>query len=324
MKAFVTGGTGFIGSHLVERLRREGHAVTALVRRTSDTKLLESLGAELVVGDLLDTKTIGAAAPGCDVAFHLAAALLRTASDPATFHAVNVEGTGHMMRAALEAEIGRVVHCSTGGVHGPSWSVIDEDAALRPDNPYRKTRLAAERVVAKYHSNHGLPVVIARLSEVYGPRDRTWLSLFRDAASGRINLPGSGRHAIHLSYVDDVVEGLIRCACANGTAGRIYLIGTDRPSSLWEFVEAIATEAGTEARRRPWMDLPLKAATAISDAVLSPLRIRPAAFRKLEFFTRPRRYDVSRAIREIGLAAGVPLREGVRRTLAWYRRQGHV
>ncbi len=324
MKAFVTGATGFIGSHLVERLRSEGAGVKALVLPTSESAFLSSLGAEIVVGDLLDPKSVRTAADGCDVAFHLGAALLRKTSERKMFHAVNVLGTHHVMQAAVEAGVGRLVHCSTGGVHGPSWSIIDEDSPLRPDNPYRATRLDAERVVADHYRKHGLPVVVARLSEVYGPRDQSRVQLFREAAHGRINLPGGGGQTIHLSYVDDVVEGLVRCARAGGAVGRTYLIGTDRPPSLWEFIKAIADEAGATNRRRPWMNPPLKALTAFSDAFTRPLGTRPAALRKLEFFTRPRRYDVSRAMRELGLPPGVPLREGVRQTLAWCRSQGFV
>jgi len=147
MKILVTGATGFIGGHLTERLVREGHAVTALVRSGSDTTLLESLGVALARGDLGDYPSLEAAVRGQEVVYHLAAAVSQSAPSRAAYRATNTLGTDRLVRAVVARGVKHLVYCSSVAVHGtPATCPADERAPLRPDYFIYRTKIEGERL----------------------------------------------------------------------------------------------------------------------------------------------------------------------------------
>ena len=163
-------------------------------------------------------------------------------------------------------------------------------------------------------------MVIARPTGIYGPGDRRLLKLFRGVARRRFLFLGTGDIFYHLTYVDDLVEGFRLCGEMPGAAGRTYILAGGEVTTLNALVEAIAREAGVAPPRLRLPVWPFWIAGALCEAACAPLRIEPPLYRRrVDFFTKSRAFDISRARRELGFEPRVGLRDGIRRTLAWYR-----
>jgi nucleoside-diphosphate-sugar epimerase len=158
---------------------------------------------------------------------------------------------------------------------------------------------------------------------IYGPGDTRFLKMFRGIARGRFPMLGSGAVFYHLTYVDDVVEGLRLCAETPAAAGRTYLIAGARYTTLAELVALIARMLNV---REPWIRMPVWPvwlAGALCEAICVPLRIEPPLYRRrVDFYRKSRAFDISRARRELGFDPKVDLETGIRQTAAWYRDQG--
>ena len=322
MTVLVTGASGFTGGHLARALARDGITVRALVRATSRLDGLRDTGIEPVVGDLTDAASVARAARGTTVIYHVGA-LYREASVPAArYQAVNVGGTQHVLRAALDAGA-RVVHCSTVGVHGDvEHPPATEGAPFRPGDAYQRSKVEAERAAVAWSEEHGLPVVIARPTGIYGPGDTRLLKLFRLIARRRFFTLGRGEIFYHLTHVSDVVAGLRRLADA-GTPGRAYILGGPEVTTLNELVSRIAHVVGAPVPRLHLPVWPVWLAGALCEAVCVPLRIEPPLYRRrVDFFTKSRAFDIGRARSELGLEPKVTLDQGLRQTAEWYRKEG--
>lgn len=324
MQVLVTGGTGFTGEHLARYLAGRGHQVRALVRDPARAKPLREAGVDLFGGDVKDLLSLEAAVRGVEVVYHIAA-IYRQAGVPAReYQAVNVEAVAQLIDKAATAGVRRVVHCSTVGVHGDvERPPADEDAPLRPGDVYQWTKLEGEAAAREAASRTGIELTIARPSGIYGPGDRRLLKLFRGVARRRFVILGSGRIFYHLTYIDDLVEGFRLCGETPRAAGRTYILAGGDVTTLAELVKLIAEEAGV---RPPWLRLPVWPfwlAGAALEVVCVPLRIEPPLHRRrVDFFTKSRAFSIERARAELGYAPQVGLRDGIRRTLAWYRQQG--
>ena len=324
MKVLVTGATGFTGGWLARHLVRNGDDVRALVRPTSRaaTEALRTAGVEAVSGDLCDAASLATACVGVEVVYHIAASY-RTAGQPASsYREVNTDGTRRLLEAAEAAGVRRFVHCSTGGVHGHiEHPPATEDAPLAPGDVYQETKLEGERVARAAGESGRIEVVVARPIGIYGPGDTRFLKLFR-LATGHVML-GAGRAFYHLTFVGDLVEGFRLCGTVAGAAGRTYLLAGPRYTTLKELVALIAAELGTRPPRVTLPVWPVWLAGAVCELVCVPLRVEPPLYRRrVEFFTKSRAFDASRAGRELGFAPQVDLEEGIHRTAVWYREQG--
>ena len=326
MRVLVTGGTGFTGSHLVSRLAACGHEVRALVRDERRADALRRAGVVLVGGDLAEPATLDAAVRGVDVVYNVAALYRQAGLPEALYHRVNAEGVARLVEAAAAAGVRRVVHCSTIGVHGDvEHPPADEDAPLRPGDVYQHTKVEGERLGREAAERTGIELVIARPSGIYGPGDRRLLKLFRGVARRRFIVLGSGRIFYHLTYVTDVAEGLRLCGERPRAAGRTYIIAGAEVKTLNEVVALVAEEA---AVRPPSLHLPVWpfwTAGAVCEAVCRPFGVEPPIYRRrVDFFTKSRAFRIDRARAELGFEPEVPLRDGIRRTLAWYREHGWI
>jgi len=261
---------------------------------------------------------------GVDVVFHVAAIYRQAGVPPSEYRVVNVEAVESIVEAAAAAGVRRVVHCSTVGVHGDvEHPPANEDAPIRPGDIYQVTKVEGEQAATRAASHAGIELVIIRPSGIYGPGDRRLLKLFRGVARRRWATLGHGRIFYHLTYVDDLAEGFRLAAEVPSAAGRTYILAGPEVSTLNELVHLIAREAGVGRPRLRLPVWPFWLAGAACEALCVPLGIEPPLYRRrVDFFTKSRAFDISRARAELGYNPRVGLREGVRRSLEWYRGRG--
>jgi UDP-glucuronate 4-epimerase len=263
----VTGAAGFIGSHLVERLLRDGHRVVGIDSFDSfyDPRLKEanlelaqaSPLFRLVRGDIRDESVIDAAfrGDGVDVVVHLAAraGVRPSIQDPLLYAAVNVEGTTRVLEAARRHGVPRFVLASSSSVYGNNSQVpfSEKDPVEGPSSPYAATKRACELIAHSYHHLFGIDMACLRLFTVFGPRQRPDLAIRRFAtlmANGReIEMYGDGSSARDYTYVDDIVEGVVRAA-ERVKDFRIWNLGGSHPVSLAELVSRLAAALGVDAK----------------------------------------------------------------------------
>jgi nucleoside-diphosphate-sugar epimerase len=249
---FVTGGSGFIGSRLIERLAAEGLAVRALARSDGSAAKVEALGAEAVRGELGDRASMAAGAAGCDLAFHLAAHLGEWGPWE-DFERGNVEGTRNVIAACREAGVRRLVHCGTEAalMAGEPLVHVDETAPLRPDSraPYAATKARAEQAV-RDADGEGLETVVLRPRFVWGKGDTTLLPIMVEMAkAGRFAWIDGGHHKTSTTHVDNVIEGLMLGA-GRGQPGEAYFVTDGEPVVFREFVTQLLATQGVSAPSR--------------------------------------------------------------------------
>lgn len=323
-RVLVTGASGFTGGHLARALAARGYRVRALVRDAEGARDLATAGIELCPGDLKDSSSLDRAMQDVAMVYHIAAIYRQAGVPAAEYRAVNVQAVDAVVRSAARAGARRVVHCSTVGVHGDvEHPPANEDAPLRPGDIYQVTKVEGEAAARAAAAEAGIELVIARPSGIYGPGDRRLLKLFRGVARGRFPILGKGDIYYHLTYVDDLVEGFRLCGTVPAAAGRTYILAGGEVGTLKELVALIARETG---RKPPWLRLPVWPfwlAGAACEAVCVPLGVEPPIYRRrVDFFTKSRAFDISRARAELGYDPRVGLREGVRRALEWYQLKG--
>lgn len=320
MRALVTGATGFTGGHLATALASQGYGVRALVRNKPETRS----AIDYVTGDLRDAAAVQRAASGVDVVYHIAAIYRQAGLKDAEYRAVNADAVRTVIEAAARGGARRVVHCSTVGVHGDvEHPPANEDAPLKPGDVYQETKLEGEKVARDAGRDTGVEIVIARPTGIYGPGDRRLLKLFKGVARRRFVILGDGRIFYHLTYIDDLVEGFRLCGEVPRAAGRTYILAGGEVTTLNELVKIVAEQAGVPAPKLHLPVWPFRLAGAACEAVCAPLGIEPPIYRRrVDFFTKSRAFDITRAREELGYAPRVGLHEGARRTLDWYRAAG--
>lgn len=329
MRLLVTGGTGFIGSHLAEEGRRRGAEVVVLglTDRPEERANVASLarqGVEIVPGSITDPELCRRAAQGATHVFHLAVAMREGGKQDEFFERVNLDGTRHLLDGAVANGVRRFVYCSTIGIFGHrAPGVTREDSPLRPGNVYERTKVAAERLVREVGARGGLPFVILRPADVYGPRDRRLLKLFRGVGRGRFPLFGAGGGRRHMVYVDDVVSAFFQACEREEPLGQAPIVAGPRPCTLRELVAEVQAATGS---RRYGFRLPLapmRAAAAVVEDVCRVVGLDPPIYRRrMDFFRSDSEFDTSLARRTLAWAPRVELADGIRRTAEDYRRSG--
>jgi nucleoside-diphosphate-sugar epimerase len=273
---FLTGGSGFIGGRLIERLRGEGHSVRALARSDAAAERVRDRGAEPVRGDLSDVAAMRAGAEGCELAFH-AAATLGDWGRREDFERGNVQGTSNVLRAAREGGVRRLVHVGTEAalMAGQPLVEVDELAPLRPDSPvlYSATKARAEQAVLAANSE-GFETLVVRPRFVWGRGDTTLLPvMLAMVRAGRFAWIGGGRHLTSTTHVDNTVEGLILGA-TRGRPGNAYFVTDGEPVVFRDFVEQLLATQGVAAPTRS-MPTPLAGLlAAIGEAAWCVLPLR--------------------------------------------------
>lgn len=301
MKVLVTGGAGFIGSHVLDRLRAAGIEPRCFDRRPSPFHAPGEI--ETILGDLLDPIALRTAMEGCDAVVHLAAAadVGEVVKDPAGSESLNARGTLNVLEAAREQGVSRVVYASTIWVYsdGCSAHVDEEEPLALPSHLYTATKLAGEAYCHSYSALYGLRTTILRFGIPYGPRARpaAVVPAFveRALAGDPLSIAGDGAQSRRFVYVEDLADGVVRGLMRDGDEGcRIYNLVSDRDVSIREIAEVVRDVVGeTEI-----VHTPARAADFGGVAVSG-----------------------ERATRELGWSASTPFEEGVRRYVAWRREE---
>lgn len=324
MRVLVTGAAGFTGGHLARFLAARGDDVRMLVRPGTRARVDGKF--DVAEGDLRDAEALKRAVRGVEVIYHIAAIYRQAGLRDEEYRAVNAEAVGSVIEAARAAGARRVVHCSTVGVHGDvEHPPANEDAPLKPGDVYQQTKLEGEHLARNAAASTGVEVVIARPTGIYGPGDRRLLKLFRGVAHRRFMILGDGRIYYHLTYIDDLVEGFRLCGTVAAAAGRTYILAGGEVTTLNELVAVIAQEAGVPPPKLHLPVWPFWALGALCEVVCAPLGLEPPIYRRrVDFFTKSRAFDITRARQELGYQPSVGLHDGVRRTLEWYRGAGWI
>jgi nucleoside-diphosphate-sugar epimerase len=328
MNVLVTGGTGFVGAHLVRRLRSRGHNVTSLDKSPGlfDDELRRA-GATLLSGSVTDPGDVDRAVAGHELVYHLASPFGDILQPDQAYWDIEVNGTRNVLEAAERHGVRRVVHCSTQGVHGIIESPPgDEDSPIAPRDYYCYSKAEGEKVCQDFLAR-GMDLVIVRPTSVYGPGDiRGWLKLYRMVAKGWFLMIGDGRTYNHPVYVENLVDLFELLMTAPQAKGRTYLGGDDRAVTLTELVQAVARSVGTNVRiiRFPWYGAARAGAGAV-EFLFKGMRVKPPVFRRrLSWFKTNRAFRIDRAKQELGYQPRVSLDEGLARTAAWYRQEGYL
>jgi nucleoside-diphosphate-sugar epimerase len=303
--AFVTGGSGFIGGRLIERLVADGVGVRALARSDSSAAAVEARGAEAVRGDLSDVDALTAGAQGCDTTYHLAANV-EIWGPWENFVRDNVTGTRNVLDASRAAGVARFVHCGTEAalIAGEPLRSVDETAPLRPDSPapYPSTKARAEKAVRDATGN-GFETVVVRPRFVWGAGDTTLLPSMADMVrSGKFAWIGGGTQLTDVTHVDNVVEGLVLGA-RKGRGGEAYFVTDGEPVEFREFVTALLATQGVDAPGRSiptWVAGPVAAACEGLWRALPLSGVPPLTRFAYWISSQECTIDISKARRELG------------------------
>jgi UDP-glucose 4-epimerase len=306
VKVLVTGGAGFIGSHIVDRLLADGHSVRVLDNFATGRRenLLDVLpDIELVEGDIQSYERVHHAVLGCEVVLHQGAlpSVPRSVQDPLTSNATNVTGTLNVLLAARDSDVQRVVYASSSSIYGANPELPKHEGLLpQPISPYAVAKLAGEGFCRSFHEIFGLETVALRYFNVFGPRQDplsqyaavipNFITALRDA--GQPVVYGDGEQSRDFTYVGNVVEGNLLAMTAEGVAGKAYNVAAGERTSLNELLRHIGALVGREPDAR-------YEAPRLGDV-------------------RHSQADVSAAERDFGYTPGVSLQQGLRLTLEWF------
>jgi nucleoside-diphosphate-sugar epimerase len=325
-RVLVTGGTGFVGSHLVERLLAAGYAVTCLVRDPGRLRWLEGLPVTLVQGDCTQPETLGAALQGITTVFHCAG--LTKALQARDYYRVNQFGTEHLLAACAQQKgsIEKFILVSSQAAAGPSpdGTPVSEADSPHPVSDYGKSKLLAEAAVLACQDL--FPVVILRPPCVYGPRDADVFELFRWAQRGlTVEITGGDRF-LNLCYVADLTAALLLAAESPTKSGSLYFVAEKRSYSWSQFGTLLLTTGGVAGRT---VKIPYTVAYLLGLAAEIGSRItkRPALTGRQKVREAAQRYwlcDVGKIENDLRFSAEYPLQKGLELTWQWYRKNNWI
>jgi len=327
MKVLVTGGTGFIGRYLLRALCAAGHGCRVLARPGSDLAPLADLALEVVRGDVTDPASLRGIADGMDVVYHLAAAghVSAQSSDAyARFRALNVEGTRHLIAACHGSGISRFIHfSSTAAVGTVRRPIIDETTPCQPQTPYQRSKHESEQVVLAAWQQDRFPAAILRPCMVYGPGGKgEFLKICRLMARGVFPRVGRGANLTPIVHVRDVAQAAVRAA-TRARPGEVYFVASAQSYPAATLRRHVLAALGVR-RRYPYVPLWLALAGAhgLETVARWTGRTPPVTRQNIRSTVADRVFDISKAQRELGYQPAMPLDEGIRETIAWFRREG--
>jgi nucleoside-diphosphate-sugar epimerase len=319
----VTGATGFAGGHLCERLSKEGHSVRAFVRDPSRGAELARWDVDIAIGDLRDRESVEQAVEGIDLVYHLAAVFRSENVWRQEMWETNVQGTENLLEASVKAGVQRFIHCSTVGVHGDiKKPPANEDTPYGPGDHYQESKTEAERVVRQYMAEGRLPIVVFRPGGIYGPRDTRFLKLIKAIKRGRFIMLGRGKVLYQMIYIDDLINGILRCGMEEQAIGNVYILTGEEAVTLNQLVQVIGEAVGVSVSNLHFPVAPVYLAGFLCELLCKPFGLNPPLYRRrVDFFRKSRSFDISKARRELRFQPGMTLRAGMQHTVDWYRQE---
>lgn len=325
MRVFITGIGGFIGSHLAERLLREGVAVRGLARQPAAVEGLARQGADIVQGDLREPATVAAAMTGRDIVLHTAAWTGGSAGQRDAW-AVNVTATGDLLAAAEAAAVRRFVYFSSVAVYGVnSQPVIDETTPTPPVGQlYPDSKIAAESLV-RAAQGRGLPTTIIRPACTYGPRGTAWtIGVIEQMKAGRVVLLGPDQGLVNTGYIDNLVDGVLLAMNNPAAVGEAFNLCDGAVVTYRQFYLRYAAMLGKD-RLPTWPAWLARGATDWPGRWLRRLLGRqPVGRWSYHFRFNPSRFSIAKAQRLLGFQPTVDFEEGMARTEDWLRTAGYL
>jgi nucleoside-diphosphate-sugar epimerase len=324
----VTGATGFLGSHLVERLLEQGHEVRVLARKTSNTSHLKTTSARIFFGDVENYDSLLPAVKGVDIVFHAAARVMPGWGAWKWFESSIIKGTDNMLKASAEAGVPRFLHVSTGSVHG---KLCEGDMPLSESTPcsvvfcpeayYDFAKVEAEKVAFDYHKKGKIQVSMIRIATIYGPRDRLLADrVYRQMSAPIVVWPGNSDPKYSIVYVTDAADLAILVANSEQAQGEVYNVSPPYAIRLREFAAAMLKAMG-----KPKLQVSIPYSVAYVSCTLMEMWSRLRRAKEMPYLTRSGLHFVNKGIYldgtkarvELGWTPKVSLEEGTRRYVQW-------
>lgn len=322
MKNLVTGATGFVGSHIAERLIKEGEEVIALVRKTSNVGFLSGIGVKFVYGDINDLESVKKAMQGIDIVYH-SAALADEWISPKEARRVNVDGTRNLLDAAREAKVKRFVFISSLAVLG-----MRDHHGTPADAPYHKTgdsyidtKIDSEQLAMDYYNKYGLPVTVVRPGFVFGPRDNKLIPRLTERLKKRqFMFVGSGKNKINAVYVENLADAIISAARSEKAVGQKYNVTNDSGMTLEGLVHSIVDiwKLDTPRKHIPKFMAYLVCHILTALARLAKAKEPPYITKtRIKFLCLNLDFDIKKTKDDLGYNPRISIEDGLRRTKEW-------
>lgn len=320
MKVLITGATGFLGGVLTERLINRGIETRVLVRNSNRLSDFIKNKSEIFEGDIVKASDVDKAVNGVEKVFHIAAVYRTAGITDQVYKDVHVNGTENLLNASLKFKVKHFIHCSTIGVHGHIENPpADENYKFNPGDIYQITKLEGEKKSLEFYKTTGLPVTVIRPAAIYGPGDTRLLKLFRIASKNPKIILGGGKIFYHLAYVEDLADAFILASENEKSIGETFIIANNEIPTLNELVLKISKIIKRPGKIIHLPVKPFQIAGTLCEKVCIPLGINPPIYRRrVDFFTKSRSFDISKAKGILGYSPKVNLEEGLKRTAEWY------
>ena len=323
MKVFITGGTGFVGTHLIQRLAQDGHELCCLVRKTSDVRFLKKVGATLITGDVTDKASMLEGMKGCDWVANLANIYDFWVPDRRIYTDVNVHGTRNVMECVLEAGVSKVVHVSSCVIYGtPADCPFTEESPVGPVrfSEYAQSKYDGELIAWQLCERKGLPLIVIHPAAVLGPRDHKATGRYiQNQISRRVPARVFTDTVFTWVHVRDVAEIIVRALEKEGNVGEKYLAGKQQ-LSYQEFSEMIGDISGVPIPRLRLPDALVRFCAALL-TWLAKLTKKPPmlgmSVDQIKMMGAGIRFDGSKAERELGITY-TPIRTALEEAIASY------
>ena len=329
-RILITGGSGFIGSKVVEKLLRKGHEIVILSREKREITSCKK-NISFRIGDITDIKSLKNSAKGADIIIHLAGKMEQWNTEPSELYNINFIGSKNIFSEALRSGVKHFVHCSTPGVCGIGKNYpVTEDEEYSAWGAYEDSKIKAEEFLIKTSKTSDLTLTIVRPDFVYGPGDEQKLPLFKAIINRLAFIPGDGEALFRPTYIEDAAEGIVLASLkelnVSGRTFLIYNIAGPEVVSVKTLFNTIAKNLGKNIFNIPiWPQTAFYLLAYTFEKIskifnLSPLLTR----RRLNFLTKSHYTSIGKAKKELGYFPKIGIEEGIAKTVSWYREKEYL